>query len=75
MGDFFEAFNEDAETVAEALDLVLTSRNTGTGEKVPMTGFPKHSLETYLNMLTDRGFDIVVSSVEDEEEKRQQLFQ
>lgn len=69
MGDFFEAFNEDAETVAEALDLVLTSRNTGTGEKVPMTGFPKHSLETYLNMLTDRGFDIVVSSVEDEERK------
>lgn len=69
VGDFFEAFNEDAETVAEALDLVLTSRNTGTGEKVPMTGFPKHSLETYLNMLTDRGFDIVVSSVEDEERK------
>ena len=29
-----------------------------------MCGVPKHRLETYLDMLTDRGFDVVVSAFE-----------
>ena len=32
-----------------------------------MVGFPQHRLETYLTMLTDRGYDVEVNSLEDGE--------
>ena len=69
VGDFFEAFGEDAQKVAEALDLVMTSRAISDSERVPMVGFPQHALETYMNMLTDRGFDLAVSTVDGSERK------
>ena len=69
MGDFFEAYGEDAQKVAEALDLVMTSRAISDSERVPMVGFPQHTLETYMNMLTDRGFDLAVSTVDGSERK------
>ena len=69
VGDFFEAFGEDAQKVAEALDLVMTSRAISDSERVPMVGFPQHALETYMNMLTDRGFDLTVSTVDGSERK------
>ena len=69
VGDFFEAFNDDAKTVAEALELVLTSRNIGGDKRVPLAGFPKHRLEAFLDMLTDRGFDVAVCSLENGERK------
>lgn len=69
VGDFFEAFNDDATTTAEMLELVLTSRSIGREERVPMAGFPRHRLETYLDMLTDRGFDVAVCSLENGERK------
>lgn len=69
VGDFFEAYGEDAQKVAEALDLVMTSRAISDSERVPMVGFPQHALETYMNMLTDRGFDLTVSTVDGSERK------
>ena len=69
VGDFFESFNDDAKTMADSLELVLTSRAIGRDESVPMAGFPKHRLEVYLDMLTDRGFDIAVCSLENGERK------
>ena len=67
--DFYEAYGEDAQKVAEALDLVMTSRAISDSERVPMVGFPQHTLETYMNMLTDRGFDLAVSTVDGSERK------
>lgn len=69
VGDFFEAMNDDAVTVSQALDLTLTSRKIDDNEKIPMCGFPQHRLETYINMLNDRGFDVSVSSLENGERK------
>ena len=69
VGDFFEAMNDDAVTVSKALDLTLTSRKIDDNEKIPMCGFPQHRLETYINMLNDRGFDVSVSSLENGERK------
>ena len=69
VGDFFEAYGEDAQKVAEALDLVMTSRAISDSERAPMVGFPQHTLETYMNMLTDRGFDLAVSTVDGSERK------
>ena len=67
MGDFFEAYAEDAEVVGTALDLVQTTRAVDHNTRVPMVGFPQHRLETYLTMLTDRGYDVEVNSLEDGE--------
>ncbi len=69
VGDFYEAYGKDAQKVAEALDLVMTSRAISDSERVPMVGFPQHALETYMNMLTDRGFDLTVSTVDGSERK------
>ncbi len=69
VGDFFEAFNQDAKVVAEALDLTLTSRPIGGDKRAPLVGIPRHALETYLNMLTDRGYDVAVSSLENGDRK------
>ena len=69
VGDFFEAMNDDAMTVSQALDLTLNSRKIDDNEKIPMCGFPQHRLETYINMLNDRGFDVSVSSLENGERK------
>lgn len=67
MGDFFEAYADDAEVVGTALDLVQTTRAVDHNTRVPMVGFPQHRLETYLTMLTDRGYDVAVNSLEDGE--------
>jgi len=34
---------------------------------ISMVGFPQHRLETYLTMLTDRGYDVEVNALEDGE--------
>ena len=69
VGDFFEALGEDAKDMAETLDLQLTHRTIGDNVTVDMCGIPKHRLETYLDMLTDRGFDVAVCSLENGERK------
>lgn len=67
MGDFFEAYADDAGVVGTALDLTQTTRAVDHNTRVPMVGFPQHRLETYLTMLTDRGYDVAVNSLEDGE--------
>ncbi len=69
MGDFFEAYGEDAKQIAQALDIHLTERTVYGNTRVDICGVPKHRLETYLDMLTDRGFDVVVSAFENGERK------
>ena len=69
MGDFFEVYGEDAQTVSEALELNLASRSIGGNQRTQMCGFPANRLETYMNMLLDRGFDVTISSLENGERK------
>ena len=73
MGDFFEAYGEDAQTVSEALELNLTSRSIGNNQRTGMCGFPANRLETYVNMLLDRGFDVAVSSLENGEQNTRNI--
>ncbi len=51
LGDFYEAFNENAERIAKVLDLVLTSRDVGLENKVAIAGFPVHIKEKYLEKI------------------------
>lgn len=64
IGDFFEAFDDDAEIVAKVCDLVLTQRPVAKGAHVPMCGFPLHTLTQYLQMLTKAGHDVAVATHE-----------
>ena len=69
VGDFFEAFNDDAKTLATSLQLVLTSRAVNDDERVPMVGFPAHRLEAYIDEITKKGFDVAISAIENGERK------
>ena len=54
LGDFYEVMGENARTVAEELDLTLTSREVGLPERVPMCGFPYHVAEVYIEKILAR---------------------
>jgi DNA mismatch repair protein MutS len=62
MGDFYELFEQDAETAHKILGLTLTSRD----KEMPMAGFPHHQLESYLHKLLHAGLRVAVcDQVED----------
>jgi DNA mismatch repair protein MutS len=66
MGDFYEIFGDDAETVAPKLQLVLTSREKGQDQRVPFCGVPHHSARNYWIKLLRMGFKVAfVDQVED----------
>jgi len=61
LGDFYEAFFEDAKTVSETLSLVLTHRGTdGFGADVPMCGIPWHAADNYFGRLVRAGFKLAL---------------
>jgi DNA mismatch repair protein MutS len=51
VGDFYEAYGDDAETIARALQIALTSKDAGGGKKIAMAGVPHHALDGYLAKL------------------------
>ncbi len=67
VGDFFEMYGEDAQIAAEALELHLTSRNIGSNQRVPMCGIPENRLQPYVDMLRDRGYDVTLAAMEDDQ--------
>src|SRR3989304_2593580 len=60
LGDFYETFDDDAQTVARELEIVLTSRNVAKGMRVPMAGIPHHAAESYLAKLIARGYHVAI---------------
>src|SRR5512136_1052141 len=60
LGDFYETFDQDAETAARELDIVLTSRPVGKGGRVPLAGIPHHAAENYLARLIERGYHVAI---------------
>src|SRR5512146_1593494 len=60
LGDFYETFDEDAETTARELDIVLTSRSVGKGTRVPLAGIPYHAVENYLSRLIEKGYHVAI---------------
>jgi DNA mismatch repair protein MutS len=51
VGDFYEAYGDDAETIARALSIALTSKEAGSGRRIAMAGVPHHALDGYLAKL------------------------
>ncbi len=60
LGDFYETFDEDAKIASRELDVVLTSREMGKGQRVPMAGIPHHALDNYLAKLINRGHKVAI---------------
>lgn len=56
LGDFYEAFYEDAERLSTLLDLTLTKR-----QDVPMCGIPWHSSESYIEKIVTLGFSVAIA--------------
>lgn len=56
MGDFYEAFYDDAILLAKELDLTLTTR-----QEIPMAGVPHHTCDTYIDRLVAKGFRVAVA--------------
>lgn len=69
IGDFYEAMGDDAITVSQALSLHNTTRRITDTERIDMCGFPLHRLETYTDMLLDRGYNIGISSPNERESR------
>ena len=67
VGDFYETFFQDARILAESLELVLTSKESGKEiGRVPMSGVPHHALDRYCTLLVEKGFAIAIcDQVED----------
>jgi len=61
MGDFYETFGDDAQTVARELDITLTSRGAGKdGARIPLAGVPIHAGDAYIARLVEKGYRVAV---------------
>ncbi|HEX9037932.1 MAG TPA: DNA mismatch repair protein MutS [Ktedonobacterales bacterium] len=60
MGDFYEMFDEDAELVARELEITLTRRDFGRGQRSPMAGVPHHAADGYIARLISKGYRVAI---------------
>ena len=60
LGDFYEMFFDDAKLASVELDLVLTGRNAGVEERIPMCGVPFHAANNYIQKLVARGYKVAI---------------
>ena len=60
LGDFYETFEDDAETASRVLDIVLTSREMGKGTRVPMAGIPHHAADGHIARLVAAGHKVAI---------------
>lgn len=68
MGDFYEAFYEDAALIAKELDLTLTSR-----QGIPMSGVPYHSSDPYIDKLVGKGYRVAIAEQTEDPKKTKGL--
>ncbi|MCF7806588.1 MAG: DNA mismatch repair protein MutS [Simkaniaceae bacterium] len=61
LGDFYEAFYDDATRLSDLLDITLTKR-----QDIPMAGIPAHTIEQYLERLIAKKMVVAIAEqVED----------
>ncbi len=60
LGDFYEMFGEDAIVGSKELEITLTSRDRGKGERMPLCGVPWHALDSYLPKLLSKGYKVAI---------------
>lgn len=61
LGDFYEMFFNDAIVASRELEIVLTGRDAGVeNERVPMCGVPHHSVNSYIEKLSNKGYKVAI---------------
>jgi len=60
LGDFYEMFGRDAELAAPILEIALTARDAGKGNKIAMCGVPHHAVDGYLPKLVSAGYKVAI---------------
>jgi DNA mismatch repair protein MutS len=60
LGDFYETFDDDARITSRELEITLTSREMGKGQRVPLAGIPYHALDNYLAKLIGKGYKVAI---------------
>lgn len=62
VGDFYEAFFEDAELISRLLEIALTTRSHKNQKTPapPMAGIPHHALDSYLYKLVSAGHKVAI---------------
>ena len=60
MGDFYEAFDNDAEILSSQLQITLTKKEFGKGQVHLLAGIPFHSLDNHLPILVEKGYRIAI---------------
>lgn len=66
LGDFYEMFFTDALVASKELEIVLTGRDAGVEERVPMCGVPYHAANIYIDKLIEKGYKVaIVEQIED----------
>lgn len=67
MGDFYQAFGPDAQTLSDKIDLTPTSQSVkGFEQSVPAVGVPYYSFKQYVDSLNKLGVDVVSCEKQDE---------
>jgi DNA mismatch repair protein MutS len=63
MGDFYETFFEDAQTIAKELEITLTGRpeTTYPGGRIPMAGVPTRAIRPYIAKLLERNYKVYIA--------------
>ena len=56
LGDFYEAFYDDAVRISKEIGLTLTAR-----QGIPMCGVPFHASDAYIDKLVAKGYKIAVA--------------
>lgn len=75
LGDFYELFYDDAVTASQVLDITLTGRDAGQAGRAPMCGVPFHSVEQYIERLTDKGFRVAICDQTEDPKQAKGLVQ
>lgn len=63
LGDFYEAFEDDAKLLAAELDVTLTRHGSKgkQGDGPPMAGVPYHAVESYVQRLLQLGYRVAIA--------------
>ena len=61
LGDFYELFFDDAKIASRELELVLTGKDAGAKERVPMCGMPHHAVKGYIEKLIKKGYKVAIA--------------
>ena len=60
LGDFYELFFKDATEASQILEITLTSRDSGSRDRIPMCGVPYHSAAGYIETLVRKGHKVAI---------------